>query len=96
MLFLDEYFDTWYVLVNCLIVISFGLTALAFIFMFICSEDTKARRKQLYQAYLLILIMWFLLSVWNIIYINELYRYDLVYFGVGSIAEEGSGPAPED
>ena len=93
-LFYDEYFDGWYVFVNLVIIACLGVTAFVFVLLYLCGEDNKVKRKNLAVAYLLVLIMFVVLSVWNIIYINELYPGNTVYFGIVSQPEDGS--APED
>ena len=73
MMFADDYFDSYYSWINLVIVVGFGLTGVVLIMLWVCTTDNKSRRKGLALGYLLILIMWVLLSIWNIIYINELY-----------------------
>ena len=32
---------------------------------------------------MLLLVMWVVLTIWSIIYINEFYEHDVVYMGIG-------------
>ena len=90
-LFLSTWFDIWFLCVNLVIIGSLGGTAVAFILRYQCGEDTREKRKRVAVAHMLLLIMWFVVSIWSIIYINEFYHHEYVFYGIGEPEEDEDG-----
>ena len=40
----DEYIDLWCIIINSLLILGLGVTALVFIVMYMCGKDSKAKR----------------------------------------------------
>ena len=90
-LFWDTHVHWWYVLINFFVVIGLGLTAVVFTFTYSCGRDSKASRRNLATAQLLILFMWVILSIWNIVYVNEFISERQVNLGFEYTSGEEGG-----
>ena len=50
-------------------------------FIFFFTKDDSSSRGKLYVACILLIVSFSLLAIWNIIYFQYLYKYDVVYAG---------------
>ena len=88
-LFFDAHLPWWYPFVNLVFVLGLGLTALILMLTYSCGKDTRGTRKNVAVAQILVLILIVVLSIWNIIYINEFYHEKKILLGYGSDNDEG-------
>lgn len=75
----NEYIHWWYVLVSIFLLAPFIIGTCFFVTFF--TKDTESSRGKLYVACMLAIISVSLIGIWNLIYFQWLYKYDVVYAG---------------
>jgi hypothetical protein len=75
----NEYIHWWYVLVSVFLLIPLILGTCFFVTFF--TKDTEASRGKLYISCMLAIISVSLVGIWNLIYFQWLYKFDVVYAG---------------
>jgi uncharacterized BrkB/YihY/UPF0761 family membrane protein len=77
---LNEYIHWWYVLVGTVCLIPLVVATVFAIRFF--TKDQKSSRKNLWIGMILAIASFSLLAIWNLIYFQWVYKYDVVYAGV--------------
>ena len=95
LLFWDTHVQWWYAFTNLIIVIGLGLTAFFFMLSYACGKDSKSARARVKIAQLLIMIMWIILSIWNIVWANEFLSEKQVNLGYEYTTNNGDEEHPE-
>ena len=81
-LYMNEYFDWWYVTIMLVLWLPLAVAALLFFNFFLCGDgNTEGSRRKLTLACWLAIISIVLTEVWTCIYICCLYKHEHVYTG---------------
>ena len=80
-LFQNVYFDKYFCVVWLVLLIPIFVAVIFFIMFWF--NDTKRARKRIAVGCILVIVAMVSIGIWNIVYINKLYKYDAVYFGTG-------------
>jgi hypothetical protein len=80
---LNEYIHWWYVPVACICLIPI-IVATVFVIRFF-TKDQEASRTKMWIAMILAIASFSLLAIWNLIYFQWCYKYDVVYAGADGI-----------
>lgn len=80
---LNEYIHWWYVIVGTVCLIPLVVSAVFAIRFF--TKDQKSSRTMMWIAQLLAIVSFTLLALWNLIYFQWVYKYDIVYAGVDGL-----------
>ena len=78
-----------------IIILGLGVTAFFLMLTYSCGKDSKGTRGNITIAQLLILLMWTILSIWNIIYVNEFVHEKQINIGYEYTAS-GTDENPEE